>query len=107
MLGETLQPLAKMSPLVDNSPDYSTTLQTPSPLTRPRNELSLSCRCGASTFITYQDKLNCRGCGVFAIRKAEGYVFVSFPELNNLLGFESKRKYFLTRLNLGDLRIAI
>ena len=87
---ETLQTNTKMSPLVDNSPDYSTTLQTPSPLTRARNELSLSCRCGASTFITYQDKLNCRGCGVFALRKSEGYVFVSFPELNFCQGVESK-----------------
>ena len=67
-----------MSPHVENTPDYATTTQTPSPLTRFRQELSQSCRCGASAFINFKDKLNCRGCGVFAIRKAEGYVFVSF-----------------------------
>ena len=41
---------------------------------------------------------------MFAFRKSEGYVFVSFPELNFCQGVESKREYFYTGLNMGNSR---
>ncbi len=41
---------------------------------------------------------------MFAFRKSEGYVFVSFSELNFCPGVESKREHFYAGLNMGNPR---
>lgn len=70
--------LSPMHPLNLASPNnYSTQFQTPSP--QPNPELLSRCKCGSTVFTVFNKKLNCRGCGVFAVKYSEGlYFFVRF-----------------------------
>lgn len=73
-----IKPRSLLSPLLEHSSpgNYSTSLQTPSP--QPRQEFLPICKCGSPNFVHFKGKLNCKGCGVFAIKQSEGlFVFVS------------------------------
>ena len=67
-----------MSPLAafPSPGNYSTSLQTPSP--QPRKEFLAFCKCGCKDLLQFKDRLNCKGCGAFAIRQSGSlYIFVS------------------------------